>query len=97
MQNKKEKRGKLGKNTKEKEKVKKKKRNALWITVVIHSAFGCGETVISPHPLVICINVYRKIMWVKKKEKRKKGESWKTKCKKKSKKKRRGMHCVLLL
>jgi hypothetical protein len=31
-----------------KEKVKKK-RNALWITVVIHSAFACGETVISPH------------------------------------------------
>ena len=55
MQNKKEKRGKLGKNTKEKEKVKKKKRNALWITVVIHSAFGCGETVISPHHLVVCI------------------------------------------
>jgi hypothetical protein len=55
MQNKKEKRGKLGKNTKEKEKVKKRKRNALWITVVIHSAFGCGETVISPHHLVVCI------------------------------------------
>jgi hypothetical protein len=55
MQNKKEKRGKLGKNTKEKEKVKKKKRNALWITVVIHSAFGCGETVMSPHHLVVCI------------------------------------------
>ena len=42
---------------------KKRKRNALWITVVIHSAFGCGGTMISPHPLVICINVYRKIMW----------------------------------
>jgi hypothetical protein len=55
MQNKKEKRGKLGKNTKEKEKVKKRKKNALWITVVIHSAFGCGETVISPHHLVVCI------------------------------------------
>jgi hypothetical protein len=55
MQNKKEKRGKLGKNTKEKEKVKKRKRNALWITVVIHSAFGCGETVISPLLLVLCI------------------------------------------
>jgi hypothetical protein len=25
---------------------KKKKRNALWITVVIHNDFGCGETVI---------------------------------------------------
>jgi hypothetical protein len=34
----------------------------LWITIVIHSAFGCGGTVISPHPLVICI---------KKREKRK--------------------------
>jgi len=55
MQNKKEKRGKLGENTKEKEKVKKRKKNALWITVVIHSAFGCGETVISPHHLVVCI------------------------------------------
>ena len=27
---------------------KKKKRNALWITIVIHSAFGCAETVIFP-------------------------------------------------
>jgi hypothetical protein len=34
---------------------KKKKRKALWITVVIHSGFGCGGTMISPHPLVICI------------------------------------------
>ena len=59
---KKKKRGKL-ENKMQKKKVKKKKRNALWITVVIHSAFGSGETVISPHPLVICINVYRKIMW----------------------------------
>jgi hypothetical protein len=33
----------------------KKKWNALWITVVIHIAFGCGETVVSPHPLVIYI------------------------------------------
>jgi hypothetical protein len=33
----------------------KKEEKALWITVVIHSAFGCGETVISLHPLVICI------------------------------------------
>jgi hypothetical protein len=32
--------------------LKKKKRNAQWITVVIHSVFGCGETVISPHHLV---------------------------------------------
>ena len=55
MQKKKKKGESQGKNTKEKEKVKKKKRNALWITVVIHSAFRCGETVISPHPLVICI------------------------------------------
>jgi hypothetical protein len=36
-----------------KKKSEKKKRNALWISVVIHSAFGCGETMISPHPLVI--------------------------------------------
>jgi hypothetical protein len=42
---------------------KKKKRNALRITVVIHNAFGCGETMISPHAFVICINFYRKIMW----------------------------------
>jgi len=34
---------------------KKREEKARWITVVIHSAFGCGETVISPHPLVICI------------------------------------------
>jgi hypothetical protein len=34
---------------------KKREEKALWITVVIHSAFGCGETVISLHPLVICI------------------------------------------
>jgi len=33
----------------------KKKWNALWIIVVIHVAFGCEETVVSPHPLVICI------------------------------------------
>jgi hypothetical protein len=44
---KKEKKGKVSK--------KKKKRKALWITVVIHSAFGCERTVISAHPLVICI------------------------------------------
>jgi len=42
---------------------KKKKRNALRITIVIYNAFGCGETMISPHPLVICINLYRKLMW----------------------------------
>jgi hypothetical protein len=36
-------------------KSEKKKRNALWITVVIHSAFGCGEAVISSHLLVLCI------------------------------------------
>jgi len=42
-------------NKKKREKLEQKKRGkALWITVVIHSAFGCGETVISPHPLVIC-------------------------------------------
>jgi hypothetical protein len=55
---KKRKKGKVGKK-----KCKKKKRNAQRITVVIHNAFGCGETMISPHPLVICINLYRKIMW----------------------------------
>jgi hypothetical protein len=50
------KREKLEKNKKNtKKKVKKKKRNALWITVVIHSVFGCGETMIFLHPLVICI------------------------------------------
>ena len=44
---------KLEKNEKIQKKSEKKKRNALWISVVIHSAFGCGETMISPHPLVI--------------------------------------------
>jgi hypothetical protein len=44
------------KKNKKKGKVsKKKKKKALWITVVIHSAFEFEETVISPHPLVICI------------------------------------------
>jgi hypothetical protein len=28
---------------KKNEKVKKKKRNALWITIVIHNALGVGE------------------------------------------------------
>jgi hypothetical protein len=37
-----------------KKREKKKERNGLWITIVIHSAFGCRETVISPHPLVLC-------------------------------------------
>jgi len=32
---------------------KKNKRKALWITVVIHSAFGCGGTVIPPFPHTI--------------------------------------------
>ena len=41
---------------KQKKKLGKKERGkALWITAVIHSAFGCGETVISPHPLVILV------------------------------------------
>jgi hypothetical protein len=52
-QKKKEKREKLA---------KKKKRKALWITVVIHSAFGCGGTVISPHPLVICTRCHVRAM-----------------------------------
>jgi hypothetical protein len=45
----------LKKKKREKLGEKKREEKALWITVVIHSAFGCGETVISPHPLVICI------------------------------------------
>jgi hypothetical protein len=49
---KKEKRGKLKKKCKRKV---KKKRNALWITVVIHSDFGCGGIVIPPHHLDVCI------------------------------------------
>jgi hypothetical protein len=32
-------------------KKKKKMMDALWITVVIHSYFGCGGTVIPPHHL----------------------------------------------
>ena len=51
-QKKQKKGGKLGKKWKKKW---KKKWNALWITVVIHIAFGCGETPVSPHPLVIYI------------------------------------------
>jgi hypothetical protein len=47
-----EKKGKVKKNAKYK---KKRRRNALWITVVIHSAFGCGETMIPPHHLDVCI------------------------------------------
>jgi hypothetical protein len=42
--------GKLKKNLKKKkkkEKVKKKKRKSLWITVVIHSGFGCRKSIIS--------------------------------------------------
>jgi hypothetical protein len=41
-----------------KRKSEKKERNALYITVVIHSAFGCKETMISPHHLVVCVCVY---------------------------------------
>ena len=37
---KKEKRGKLEKKSEKKD---EKKRNALWITIVIHSALGVGE------------------------------------------------------
>jgi hypothetical protein len=40
-----------------KRKSEKKERNALYITVVIHSAFGCKETMISPHHLVVCVCV----------------------------------------
>jgi len=54
--------------------LKKKKRNAQWITVVIHSVFGCGETVISPHHLV------------KKKEKRNEKKKKKEKVGKKNEK-----------
>jgi hypothetical protein len=66
---KKEKRGKLEKKWKNTKKNKKWKneRNALWITVVIYSAFRCGETVISPHPLVICIitwQLFEFLFWV---------------------------------
>ena len=43
------------KKVKKNEKVIKKKRNALWITVVIHSDFGCGGIVIPPHHLDVCI------------------------------------------
>jgi hypothetical protein len=32
----------------------KKRRKALWITVVIHSAFGCGGTMIPQHHLDVC-------------------------------------------
>jgi hypothetical protein len=44
----------LKKKREKKEKLAKNKK-VLWITVVIHSAFGFGETVIFPHPLIICI------------------------------------------
>jgi hypothetical protein len=54
---KKEKKEKLKKREKKwkKKKTWKKKRNAMWINVVIHNAFGCAETVISPHHLIVCI------------------------------------------
>jgi len=42
---------------KNKRKCEKRERKEMWITIVIHSAFGYGETVISPHPLVLCIIV----------------------------------------
>jgi len=45
---------KLKKNKKVKKKVKKKRRKASWITIVIHSAIGCRETIVSPYPLVLC-------------------------------------------
>jgi hypothetical protein len=52
------KKGKVGKKMKKyKKKVKKKK--GMHCTVdynrLIHNAFGCGETMISPHHLVVCI------------------------------------------
>jgi hypothetical protein len=47
----KKKRNKKGESWKKMKKCKKKRKSkALWIT--IHSDFGCGETVISPHHLV---------------------------------------------
>jgi hypothetical protein len=48
MQKKKQNREKLEKN-------EKKKRNALWIIVVIHSDFGCEGTTIPSHHLDVCI------------------------------------------
>jgi predicted histidine transporter YuiF (NhaC family) len=61
---KKRKKRKLEKKMKNKKNMKKKKEctvdylNALWITVVIHSAFECGKTVISPYHLVVCIYLF---------------------------------------
>ena len=50
------KRKKKNKKKEKREKLtKKKEEKALWITVVIHSAFGCGETVISPQPISMMI------------------------------------------
>jgi len=45
----------LKKKQKKEEKLAKKKRKKHYGLLLIHSAFGFGETVISPHPLVICI------------------------------------------
>jgi hypothetical protein len=42
LEKEKRKQGKFGKN-KDGKKSKKKKRNALWITIVIHNALGMGE------------------------------------------------------
>jgi hypothetical protein len=51
-----EKKSNFEKKTKKRGKVsKKKKRKKHYGLLLIHSAFGFGETVISPHPLVICI------------------------------------------
>ena len=56
LEKKRRKKQKKKKVKKENEKYKKeRKKNALWITVVIHSAFGCGGTVIPPHHLDVCI------------------------------------------
>jgi hypothetical protein len=50
-----------GESWKKNEKIQKKskKKKGMHCTVdynrLIHNAFGCGETMISPHHLVVCI------------------------------------------
>jgi hypothetical protein len=55
--NKKNKKKEVGKKNKKCKKKKKKKEECTvnYITVVIHGAFECGNTIISTHSLILCI------------------------------------------
>jgi hypothetical protein len=54
--NKKNKKKEVGKKNKKCKKKKKKEECTVnYITVVIHGAFECGNTIISTHSLILCI------------------------------------------